>query len=130
MINNIYDKNGLVFWEETDIRRRSLIQNEVINNIKESLSRQNKAFRFFMTEAPMLTPSNLIDEKYYANEDVFSIDDLTLRPETTKGSYEFARYITTHRNEKLPICVYQSGKSFRREQDQPTKFMRVKELSN
>ena len=28
----------------------------------------------------------------------------------------------------MPLCVWQHGKSFRREQDQPTKFMRLKEF--
>lgn len=36
---------------------------------------------------------------------------LRLRPETTQSSYMYAKSL----NKKLPLCVYQKGKSFRRE---------------
>ena len=47
------------------------------------------------------------------------------------GSYEAAKYyLNTHaeRKIKLPLVIWQSGKSFRKEIDQPTKFMRLKEF--
>jgi glycyl-tRNA synthetase len=56
---------------------------------------------------------------------------LVLRPETTMGSYAYARHLLNPHNETKvmpPLVVYQHGKSFRREQDQPTKFMRLKEF--
>jgi len=56
---------------------------------------------------------------------------LVLRPETTMGSYAYARHLLNpHNAVKImpPLVVYQHGKSFRREQDQPTKYMRLKEF--
>lgn len=56
---------------------------------------------------------------------------LVLRPETTMGSYAYARHLLNpHNPTKImpPLVVYQHGKSFRREQDQATKFMRLKEF--
>ena len=36
--------------------------------------------------------------------------------------------LNSHARVKLPLCVWQSGKSFRREQDQVSKHMRLKEF--
>ena len=47
------------------------------------------------------------------------------------GTYEAIEHLLNTHNDrkiKLPLCVWQHGKSFRREQDQPTKFMRLKEF--
>ena len=56
-------------------------------------------------------------------------DGLALRPETTPGSYAYAQHLlNTHSGYKPPLCVWQAGKSFRREQDQVTKNMRLKEF--
>ena len=47
------------------------------------------------------------------------------------GSYAYAKHLlNTHNDTKvrMPLVVWQHGKSFRREQDQPTKFMRLKEF--
>ena len=54
---------------------------------------------------------------------------LVLRPETTPSSYVYARHLLdTHSGIKPPYVVWQTGKSFRREQDQVTKNMRLKEF--
>jgi glycyl-tRNA synthetase len=61
----------------------------------------------------------------------FSNNDtvLALRPETTPGSYVYAQHLlNTHSGARLPLCVWQTGKSFRRESDQVTKNMRLKEF--
>jgi glycyl-tRNA synthetase len=36
--------------------------------------------------------------------------------------------LNTHKGVRLPLCVWQAGKSFRREQDQVSKNMRLKEF--
>ena len=60
---------------------------------------------------------------------IFNKGELALRPETTPGSYVYARHLLdTHSGVKPPFCVWQVGKSFRREQDQVTKNMRLKEF--
>jgi glycyl-tRNA synthetase len=55
--------------------------------------------------------------------------ELVLRPETTPGTYLWLRKkLDEGRGCKPPICAWQIGKSFRREQDQPYKHMRLKEF--
>lgn len=55
--------------------------------------------------------------------------DLVLRPETTPSSYVYAQHLlNTHSGIKPPFVVWQTGKSFRREQDQVVKNMRLKEF--
>jgi glycyl-tRNA synthetase len=55
-------------------------------------------------------------------------EELVLRPETTPGSYAYAGHLLNHQKAKPPFVVWQAGKSFRREQDQVTKNMRLKEF--
>lgn len=53
--------------------------------------------------------------------------ELVLRPETTPGSYEYAKYLFDS-GTRPPVVIWQSGKSFRRENDQPNKHCRFKEF--
>lgn len=129
-MENLYNKNGLVFWNEEDIKLRRIFEDYFSSEILKSLKKQNAAFQLIQVEAPLLTPRNLIN-KSYSNEDIFVLDDLALRPETTMGSFVYAQRLMSGYNEikhKVPIIIYQHGKSFRREQDQATKFMRLKEF--
>lgn len=100
------------------------------SEILKSLRQQNPAFQLIQIEAPLLTPRELIN-KGYTDEDIWAFEDVALRPETTMGSYAYAKHILSGYNEikqKPPVIIYQHGKSFRREQDQPTKHMRLKEF--
>ena len=209
---NLYDSNGLVFWSEGEIKLRTMFEEHFVQKIKENLKSQNRAFDLHKCEAPLLTPTNLINPNY-TEEDVWiqgegniaaalisyveqtegnltieadkgrlltlskehmrpegkdyytqmlelrkliqsltaedALDGqlfvemlivykelypqkrLVLRPETTMGSYAYARHLLNPHNETKvmpPLVVYQHGKSFRREQDQSTKFMRLKEF--
>jgi glycyl-tRNA synthetase len=148
-MENLYDSNGLVFWTEEEIRLRSMFEKYFVQCLKRNLKSQNRAFDFYKCEAPLLTPTELINPNY-TEEDVFVQQDvvrrdtmiltleggtpqkiLVLRPETTMGSYAYARHLLNpHNASKVmpPLVIYQHGKSFRREQDQPTKFMRLKEF--
>jgi hypothetical protein len=47
----------------------------------------NQAFKMYRIEAPLLIPSEFIN-KNYLGEDVYKVDDLVLRSETTAGSRE------------------------------------------
>ncbi len=129
--SNLYNANGLVFWSEEEIRIRNMFVEHMVFSIRHSLLSMNQAFKLIQCEAPQLTPSVFINEAY-SEEDVYKVGDaLCLRPETTMGSYAYAAHILSGYNNpkyKLPICVWQHGKSFRKEQDQPTKFMRLKEF--
>lgn len=140
-MDTLYDRNGLVFWTENEIRVRNMLVDYFVNGMKNALKAENRAFEMIQVEAPILTPLGFINPNY-SQDDYFATDDkghcptaaagamLALRPETTAGSYKYAQWLLDHTETKtrLPICVWQHGKSFRREQDQVTKNMRLKEF--
>jgi glycyl-tRNA synthetase len=132
-MENLYDRNGLIFWTEQEILHRNLIVQSVVSAVSQCLKEQNSAWEIIQVEAPLLTPRALINPNYSINDYYVASakDELTLRPETTMGSYAYAQHLlNTHNQRKIrmPLCVWQHGKSFRQEQDQPTKFMRLKEF--
>jgi glycyl-tRNA synthetase len=130
MKETLYDRNGLIFWTEEEIQMREMMTNYFVSQMKLALKSQNSAFEFIRVEAPILTPNELINPNY-TDEDVFRVGELTMRPETTMGSYAYIPVLLNKHNKpkfRLPIVVWQLGKSFRNEQDQPTKFMRLKEF--
>lgn len=127
---NLYDKNGLVFWTETEIKLRRIFEEIFSSSILFELQKQNSAFHMVQMEAPLLTPKNLINPNY-TDADTWSFDELVLRPETTMGSYEYAKILLSGYSDvkyRPPLVVFQHGKSFRREADHPSKFMRLKEF--
>jgi glycyl-tRNA synthetase len=138
-MENLYNSNGLVFWFEEEIRIREMLKQHFVAAVSSNLKIQNRGFEILQVEAPLITPRRLINANYTAL-DVYELDEvdqfaenaeLVLRPETTMGSYKALEYLLNTHNDrkiKLPLCVWQHGKSFRREQDQPTKFMRLKEF--
>ena len=129
-MENLYNRNGLIFWSQEEIKLRRLFEDYFSSEILNSLRKQNFAFQSIQIEAPLLTPREFVNINY-TNDDMWAIDDLVLRPETTIGSYQYAKMLLSGYNDikyKPPIVVWQHGKSFRREQDQPTKFMRLKEF--
>lgn len=129
-MESLYEKNGLIFWTQEEIKLRRMFEDYFSTEIINSLRKQNAAFQMVQVEAPLLTPRELIN-KGYTDEDVYMFEDLALRPETTMGSYAYAKHILSGYNEikqKPPVVIFQHGKSFRREQDQPSKFMRLKEF--
>jgi glycyl-tRNA synthetase len=122
----IFEHNGLVWWSEEEIQTRRMVFDYFVRNVKTALLDLNLAWRFFECETPILMPLISINESY-DTEDYFNLDDMALRPETTFGSYEVAKRILEQKN-RLPICVYQQGKSFRNEQDKALSNMRLKEF--
>lgn len=138
---NLYNKNGLIHWTQKEIRIREMLRDYFVSEITETLYGLNKAWTFHQCDAPILqTPKafrneeleeyNVLGERNNERIGIHDYDKpLHLRPETTPGSYAYADYLQANpQSIKLPLCVYQYGKSFRREQDQPTKFMRLKEF--
>jgi len=131
----LYDVNGLVFWTEREIRIREQLTAHYAAEIQAALSAANPAWRFVRVEAPLLTPRRLISGAY-GNADVWvqeaigpSAAELVLRPETTPGSYAYLRHLLDgHSGARPPLCVWQAGKSFRREQEQPYRHVRLKEF--
>lgn len=129
-MENLYEKNGLIFWTQEEIKLRRMFEEYFSAEILSSLKKQNAAFSLIQVEAPILTPRELIN-KNYTDEDIYIQGDLGLRPETTMGSFVYAKHLLSGYNEvkqKPPVIIYQHGKSFRKEQDQVMKNMRLKEF--
>lgn len=128
-METLYNLNGLQFWSEREIRLRQMFQNHFAAEIPAALLELNPAWRFFQCEAPILSPRSVLNANY-TNEDIWVQEgnELALRPETTPGSYVYAEHLMTHQITKPPYVVWQVGKSFRREQDQPSKHCRFKEF--
>lgn len=123
-----------MIWSSDEIKYRSYIKEVFSETIKKILCDENRAWQFTEIEAPVLIPRELINSNYN-NEDIWVQEkfdkeeqDLVLRPETTPSSYIYACHMLNSNIILPPFCVYQSGKSFRREQDNVTKNMRLKEF--
>src|SRR5271170_6151331 len=146
-MEQLYNVNGLIFWSEREINARKIVEAHLVQAMKDSLKKMNRAWEFIQVEAPIITPQEFVNKNYSINDmwafeyerishhDAHNITGhqttYIARPETTMGSYEYAKHLLNPHNEtkvRMPLVVWQHGKSFRREQDQPTKFMRLKEF--
>lgn len=137
-MESLYNRNGLIFWTQEEIAARRMLEDYFVAQLSATLKALNRAFEIIQCEAPLLTPYDLINKGYIADKVVYDIlldnnepvqNALILRPETTMGSYAYADWLlTTHKGVRLPVCVWQHGKSFRKEQDQPLTKMRLKEF--
>lgn len=129
-MNLIYEENGLLFWNEKEIQYRNSAVTLIVSELSRALKSINGAFQFYQCDAPILTPCNLISSNYTADDFFVTQELLALRPETTPGSYAYARYLLgSHKKISPPLVVWQHGKSFRREQDKTLKHMRLKEFN-
>lgn len=130
-MKTLYEKNGLPFFSEEEIAIRDMFVSRAVMALRLSLMKQNSAFGFHRCEAPCLMPRELVNPNYDEADIFVTHDGLTLRPETTLGSYLYAKeLLNTHNDIKVrpPMVVWQHGRSFRREQDQVLKNMRLKEF--
>lgn len=150
-MQNVFDINGLVFWNESEIRLRETFRDYFARTLQADLLNLNQQWKFHFMEAPLLNPRDLLNVNYteqdiWVQEDVDApakteqefaaiaetrqgYRELALRPETTPGSYAYAQYLLNNQLSIFPpLCVWQAGKSFRREIVQPTKHMRLKEF--
>jgi len=131
----LYDSNGLVHWTSREINMRERMQSQFAFDIYEFLKNSNPAWTMDRTEGPIMIPRSFIN-KNYINDDLWVFQkhvdseiELVARPETTPSTYVWmVNQIHGHNKIKLPWCVWQSGKSFRNEQNQVTKNMRLKEF--
>jgi glycyl-tRNA synthetase len=132
---SISNVNSLVHWEEREILRREEFIRHFSEEVRFFLRSVNPAWDMRRVEAPTLIPRQLISDAY-ENADVWvqeKLDptetELVLRPETTPSTYFYMTYLlNNHTGTKLPLCVWQAGRSYRREQEQTTAHMRLKEF--
>lgn len=124
-----YKTNGLVVWNAREIELRAAMTRRFAAGIEHILRDTNRAWLFEQIEAPTLTPRPHINPNY-GDDDLWTQNDtgLVLRPETTMGSYEHARTLLAGGRKLLPLCVWQAGKSYRKEQDKSLSNMRLKEF--
>jgi glycyl-tRNA synthetase len=134
-MKSLYNVNSLIIWEEKDIRLKKFFEESIKEEIKSILLNENPQWKFFQIEAPSLMPMDLINSNY-TNDDVWIQErkseteiQLVLKPETTPSSYIYAEHMLDSNMVNPPFVVWQTSKSFRREQDQPLKHMRLKEFS-
>lgn len=132
---SLYNANGLVSWTARDIRLREMMIAHFAAEVTDFLKAANGAWDIRRIEAPVLVPRALISPAY-GPQDIFVQQqlsphdvELVLRPETTPATYAYMQHLlASHPPARPPFCVWQAGKSFRREQDQATKHMRLKEF--
>ena len=132
---NLFNVNSLVHWEEREINMRDHMVRFFSEEVRNFLRSANPAWDLRRVEAPALMPRALVSDAY-TNADIWVQEKLTetdaplvLRPETTPSTYVYMQHIlSNHSRTRLPLCVWQAGRSYRREQEQPTKHMRLKEF--
>ena len=111
-----FNLGGLRQWSGDEIELREAFQTRAVNVVRRTLLVINPAWRFARTEGPCLAPRSSISSAY-DDSDIFITNHaaggeaLCLRAETTATSYMAAKKL----GGKLPLCVWQAGKSFRRE---------------
>ena len=107
----LFQYGGLRFWDESQIELREAFQTRAAATVRRTLTAMNPAFHVLRTEGPCLHPRDRVSAAY-GDDDLFVTNHkgFVLRPETTPSSYAWAQ-----RAGKLPLCVWQVGKSFRRE---------------
>lgn len=115
----LYPSGQLRFWTEHEIETREWFILQNLRAVQEALWGINKAWFFLRTEGPLLTPYSHINPAY-GPDDVWwtqghiSDEKAVLRPETTASSYLYAKDRMKN-GFRAPLCVWQAGKSFRRE---------------
>lgn len=116
MSEQIYNAGGLRFWSESEIEIRDAFQSRIASVIRRGLTDMNPGFRMARIEGPIITPRDLMAS--YGDDDVFTLQwdkssiKWALRAETTASTYAMMRKMG-----KLPLCVWQAGKSFRKEEN-------------
>lgn len=119
MSKAFFNTGQLRFWDEQEISLREGCIPRLLFAVKTPLLHMNKAWRFERIEGPCLAPKSSLSPAY-DEEDIwitsgkFNGEQVVLRAETTKTSYLYAEDFFQSKINP-PLCVWQVGKSFRRE---------------
>lgn len=122
-MKRLYDKGKLPFFDERDILFREACVNLLSLDLKNVLTDTNSAWKFFRMEGPTLIPTDLVS-KAYTEKDVYNLGDLSMRAETTQSSYVYANEVL--RKTKPPVCIWQVGKSYRKEDNDGASFTKLR----
>ncbi len=115
----LYPVGGLRFWSAAEIAHRDLSIDRLDSIVSAWLRSINPGWSFERCEGPTLTPRNHLSPAY-DGDDIWLLqaklgeDEAALRPETTPSSYAYARHLLKN-GRRMPLCVWQAGKSYRRE---------------
>lgn len=131
--------NGLVFHSEKDIFYREFLINLISNHLRECFKQANRAIEFMRVETPCLVSGDIVQDHLKADFPLWTAKDgnhedaerFWLRPESTKGTYSMFDILWPQESElkrRLPMCLWQSGLSFRVEQDKTFAHMRFKQF--
>ena len=116
----LFKTGGLRFWDEREILQRQQAIETLHQAISFCLTSLNPAWQFHRVEGPLITPREHVNQSYDGS-DIWELtapvagEPACLRPETTASSYLYAKHLLTSGLAKTPLCVWQTGKSFRRE---------------
>lgn len=116
MSSGLYGIESLRFYDEDELLMRDMLVSRISSIVKNTLLSINGAWTFHRVEGPTLIPRHLVNSSY-DEDDIFitqivkANQTLVLRPETTASSYLCAEKLLS--KQKLPMCVWQLGKSFR-----------------
>lgn len=127
-MQHILNTNGLVVWNEAEIKFREYCIERIQNKLHQTLVAENRAWTMHRIESSCLIPSSLVNPNYTSDDVFIAGEGLTLRPETTAASYIYADRLMKVKGFYPPLVVWQAGKSFRNEQDNVSKNMRLKEF--
>ncbi|WP_298847446.1 hypothetical protein [uncultured Salinicola sp.] len=122
MSHAFYDNlAGLRTWRSSELRQRRRIADQLVETAETTLAEINPAWRFEEVEAPTMMPVERMSSAY-TSDDIFLLQDApggskqwAMRAETTDGSYLAAVELLRNTNLKVPLAVWQMGKSYRRE---------------
>ena len=120
MSEALYTSGGLRFWNEEEIKYRERLIQVIPSIVEGCLKSVNNGWDFRRVEGPTLAPRSCINAEY-GEDDLFMTnhvvggEEIALRAETTHSSYAMARVIEASKKYPFPLCVWQSGKSYRRE---------------
>lgn len=116
----LYPVGGLRFWSGQEISLRDHAIATIAETVVIGLTAINPGWRFERCEGPTLTPRNELSPAY-DGDDIWLLqaplgeDEAAMRPETTPSSYAYARHLLKAGKHRMPLCVWQAGKSYRRE---------------
>lgn len=122
-------------WTESEIAHRDRAVSAISETVKAALAALNPAWRFSRIEAPALSPRDLLSPEY-SDDDLWVTPvrhadrEMVLRAETTASSYDWVRSMHNRANPfRPPFCVWQVGKSYRREQQSVASRLRFFEFT-
>ncbi len=125
--------NGLIYHTEQDIRIREFLILDISSRLRAAFKKLNRAIDFVRVETPCIIPEELLAKHREADFDLWKLEDseFCLRPESTIGTYLMFSVLFPQKKQlerNLPLCLWQSGLSFRVEQDKTFTNLRFKQF--